>query len=76
MFISEVGFPAAYEGQGIAKRLRVALFQRAAELGCFEAWTATEPENSPAQALYTETDGVKNPAPCVMFSLPSMLSLR
>ncbi|MBD3768021.1 MAG: GNAT family N-acetyltransferase [Gammaproteobacteria bacterium] len=42
MFINEIGVSQSYEGQGIGKRL----LERASELGCTEAWTTTELENS------------------------------
>lgn len=70
MFINEVGVSQAYEGQGIGKRLLAALLRRAAELGCTEAWTATEPENLRAQALYTKVGGVKDSSPFVMYTFP------
>jgi ribosomal protein S18 acetylase RimI-like enzyme len=68
MFINEVGVSATYEGQGLGKRLLSALLERASELGCTEAWTATEPDNARAQALYSKAGGVKDPTPFVMFS--------
>lgn len=70
MFINEVGVSAAYEGQGLGKRLLAVLLQRAAELGCTEAWTATEPDNARAQALYAKAGGVQDPTPFVMFTFP------
>lgn len=70
MFINEVGVAEAFGGQGIGKRLLAALLERAASLGCTEAWTATEPENARAQALYAKAGGVKDPAPFVMFTFP------
>lgn len=68
MFINEVGVSAAYEGQGIGTRLLAVLLQRAADLGCSEAWTATEPDNLRAQALYSRAGGVADPTPFVMFT--------
>lgn len=68
MFVNEVGVSAAYEGQGIGTRLLAALLQRATELGCSEAWTATEPDNLRAQALYSRAGGVADPTPFVMFT--------
>jgi aminoglycoside 6'-N-acetyltransferase I len=70
MFINEVGVSGRYEGQGIGKRLLSALLQRASELGCAEAWTATEPGNHRAQALYTKAGGLKDPTPFIMFNFP------
>lgn len=70
MFINEVGVSAAHEGRGLGKRLLAVLLQRAAELGCTEAWTATEPGNARAQALYARAGGIKDPTPFVMFTFP------
>jgi aminoglycoside 6'-N-acetyltransferase I len=68
LFINEVGVSGSYEGQGIGKRLLRALLHRASDLGCTEAWTATEPDNDRAQALYSRAGGVKDPTPFVMFT--------
>ena len=70
MFINEVGVSQAHEGQGLGKRLVAALLDRAARLGCTEAWTATEPDNARAQALYTRSGGIKDPTPFVMYTFP------
>jgi GNAT superfamily N-acetyltransferase len=70
LFINEVGVSATYEGQGIGTRLLAALLQRASELGCTEAWTATEPGNVRAHALYSRAGGVKEATPFVMFTFP------
>jgi ribosomal protein S18 acetylase RimI-like enzyme len=70
MFINEVGVSQAYEGQGLGKRLVAVLLERAAELGCTEAWTATEPDNTRAQALYARSGGVKDPTAFVMYTFP------
>jgi ribosomal protein S18 acetylase RimI-like enzyme len=70
MFVNEVGVAAAYEGQGIGTRLLAVLLQRATELGCTEAWTATEPDNRRAQALYARAGGVADPIPVVMYTFP------
>lgn len=68
MFVNEVGVAPSCEGQGIGQRLLGALLQRARELGCTEAWTATEPDNTRAQALYRKAGGVADPTPFVMFT--------
>ena len=70
MFINEVGVSAAVEGKGIGKQLLAALLQRAAGLGCSEAWTATEPDNVRAQALYAKAGGARDPTSFVMFTFP------
>jgi ribosomal protein S18 acetylase RimI-like enzyme len=68
LFINEVGVSGSYEGQGIGKRLLGALLHRASELGCTEAWTATEPDNHRAHSLYLRAGGVKDLTPVVMFT--------
>jgi ribosomal protein S18 acetylase RimI-like enzyme len=70
MFINEVGVSAAYEGRGIGKRLLAAMLERASMLGCTEAWTATEPDNARAKALYAKVGGIQDPTPFVMFTFP------
>jgi ribosomal protein S18 acetylase RimI-like enzyme len=39
--------------RGLARALLDALFARARELGCREAWVGTEPGNHAARALYS-----------------------
>lgn len=70
MFVNEVGVAPGFEGQGIGRRLLAELLRRATELGCTEAWTATEPDNARAQALYARCGGVADPTPFVMFTFP------
>jgi aminoglycoside 6'-N-acetyltransferase I len=70
LFINEVGVSPAFHRQGIGKALLATLGARARELGCSEAWVATEPDNSAAQALYTSAGGVKSDVPFVMFTFP------
>ena len=70
LFINEVGVAPAFHRQGIGKALMAALLERARELGCTEAWVATEPDNWAAQALYTSSGGVKATVPFVMFVFP------
>ncbi len=70
LFINEVGVAPTHEGQGLGRQLLAVLLRRAAELGCSEAWTATEPDNTRAQALYRRMGGVADPTPFVMFTFP------
>ena len=70
LFINEVGVSPAFHRQGIGKALMAALLARARELGCSEAWVATEPDNWAAQGLYASSGGVKNAVPFVMFTFP------
>jgi aminoglycoside 6'-N-acetyltransferase I len=70
LFINEVGVSPAFQAQGIGKQLVAALLARGRELGCTEAWVATEPDNVAAQALYTSSGGVRALTPFVMFLFP------
>jgi ribosomal protein S18 acetylase RimI-like enzyme len=70
LFINEVGVSPVFQDQGIGKQLVAALLARGKELGCTEAWVATEPDNLPAQALYTSSGGLRAPTPIVMFVFP------
>ena len=70
LFINEVGVSPVFHRQGIGKELMAALLERARELGCSEAWVATEPDNWAAHALYASSGGVKAAVPFVMFVFP------
>ena len=52
LYVDEVGVSPAYQRRGIASRMMDAAFALGRELGCQEAWLATEPDNEPARALY------------------------
>ena len=70
LFVDEVGVSPAFHRQGIGKQLMAALLARAREIGCSEAWVATEPDNVAAQELYGSSGGVRDPVPFVMFTFP------
>jgi aminoglycoside 6'-N-acetyltransferase I len=57
MWINEVGVSPAHRGQGVGKRLLAALFERARELHCREAWVLTEQDNAAARRLYASAGG-------------------
>jgi len=57
LFIVEVGVSSRFHRRGIARRLIEAMLERGKELGCREAWTATEVDNAPARALYGALGG-------------------
>jgi aminoglycoside 6'-N-acetyltransferase I len=61
LWINEVGVAAAYQQQGIGGRLLRALFDRARELGCREAWVLTDWENEAARRLYASVEGREEP---------------
>lgn len=70
LFINEVGVAPACQGRGVGKRLLAALLDRARDLGCSEAWVATDPDNGAAQRLYASCGGVRDAVPFVMYSFP------
>jgi len=59
MWINEVGVAPSHQGQGLAKALLAALFERARARGCHEAWVLTETDNSAARALYRSAGGTE-----------------
>jgi ribosomal protein S18 acetylase RimI-like enzyme len=68
LWINEVGVAPSHQRQGLGKRLLEALFARARELGCREAWVLTSPANGPAVRLYESVGGVDLDDPPVMFT--------
>jgi aminoglycoside 6'-N-acetyltransferase I len=68
LWINEVGVAPSHQRQGLGKRLLQALFARARELGCREAWVLTSPANGPAVRLYESVGGVDMADPPVMFT--------
>ncbi len=68
LWINEVGVAPGHRGQGLGKKLLLALLQLAGELGCREAWVLTERENGAAMQLYGSLGGVQAPTDSVMFS--------
>ncbi len=66
LWISEVGVAPPYQRTGIGRRLMKALFDLGRELGCREAWVATEPDNEAANGLYAAVGGEHEP--CVVYS--------
>jgi aminoglycoside 6'-N-acetyltransferase I len=70
MFVNEVGVSGAWQRRGIAARLLSALLAHAREIGCREAWVATEPENAAARALYASSGGIEDPGGFVLYTFP------
>jgi len=66
-WVNEVGVAASHRRLGLGRALLDALFARARELGCRQAWVATEPGNEAARALYSSVGGEGSPAPFVMY---------
>ncbi|WP_169972805.1 GNAT family N-acetyltransferase [Tautonia rosea] len=67
LFINEVGVAPPYQRRGVGRRLVSALLDRARELGCSEAWVATEVENHPPRSLYEALGGVEDSPPAVLY---------
>ena len=57
LWINEVGVASNYQSKGIGKTLIQTLLDFAKELGCQQAWVATEILNKKAQRLYADLDG-------------------
>jgi aminoglycoside 6'-N-acetyltransferase I len=68
MFVNEVGVASTHRGRGIATGVLAALFSRARDLGCAEAWVLTDRHNEPAMRLYASSGGVEAPNDQVMFT--------
>lgn len=70
LFINEVGVSVRFRRQGIARQLVTRLLDRGKELGCTEAWVATELSNKPARALYEVLGGVPDEEHAVVYVYP------
>lgn len=73
LWINEVGVGREYRRRGIGTRLTEHLLELAWDLGCAEAWLATEEENAPARALYSSlvarrASATERDKPVVLFS--------
>jgi len=67
-FINEVGVAPSHQRGGIGRRLIEVLLDRSRELGCTEAWVATEIDNEPARRLYSSTGGMEDPTPAIVYT--------
>lgn len=68
LWINEVGVAPTHQRQGLGRQLLGALFSRARELGCREAWVLTSPANGAAVRLYEAAGGSDMADPPVMFT--------
>lgn len=68
LFIDEVGVAPTHLRRGLASAVLGALFERARELGCGEAWVLTDRANAAAMRLYASVGGMEAPQDQVMFS--------
>lgn len=70
LFVNEVAVSLSHQQRGLGSKLLNLLLSRGRELGCTEAWVATEPENTAARALYEKAGGHEDPTPFVMYTFP------
>jgi len=70
LWVNEVGVAPSHQRRGIGKALLGALFARARELGCREAWVLTSRDNEAATAFYAATGGSADDGPTAMYSFP------
>jgi ribosomal protein S18 acetylase RimI-like enzyme len=67
LFINEVGVAGRFQRQGIGRQLLAALIEQGRQLGCAEAWVATEVGNTAARALYASLGGVADEDQAVVY---------
>jgi ribosomal protein S18 acetylase RimI-like enzyme len=67
LFVNEVGVSSRFHRRGIATRLVNALLGRGKEIGCQEAWVATEVDNGAARALYASLGFREDDDPAVVY---------
>lgn len=67
LWINEVSVTETHRRQGLGKRLLLAIFEVARELGCIDAWVLTERENIAAMNLYSALGNAAAANDCVMF---------
>lgn len=68
LFVNELAVSPRFRRQGIGKKLFAALLQRGKELGCREAWVATEVDNVAARALYATNGGKEDADRAVVYT--------
>ena len=70
LWINEVGVASGHQRRGVGQALVDCLLAHARRLGCAEAWVLTEPESTPARALYRAAGGTESdPVVMVTFRL-------
>jgi ribosomal protein S18 acetylase RimI-like enzyme len=68
LWVNEVGVAPSHQRRGLGQQLLRALFARARQLGCREAWVLTSPANGPAIRLYESVGGSDMADAPVMFT--------
>lgn len=70
LFVAEVGVSVRFRRRGVGARLVRALLDLGRELGCSEAWVATEEDNRAARGLYAAVGGVEQDERAVVYLFP------
>ncbi len=68
LFINEVGVIDTYQNKGIGRQIVKYLCTYAQQLGCKEAWVATENSNPAARKAYAAAGGVEDKSPIVLIN--------
>ncbi len=67
LFVNEVGVSSKVQRRGIGRKLVAALLARGREMGCREAWVATEVGNEAARGLYLSLGAVEDEERAVVY---------
>ncbi len=67
LFVVEVGVAGRFQRRGVGAAVLGELVRRGRELGCREAWVATEVGNAPARGLYGALGGVEDDGPAAVY---------
>ena len=68
LYIDNLGVSPTHQRRGVATRLITAIVVAGNERGCTQAWIVTEPDNHPANALYTAIGATRSAV--AMYSIP------
>ena len=68
LFVNEVGVAPSHQRRGLGSALVRCLLERGREVGCREAWVATEEDNAPARGLYLATGGREDDERAVVYT--------
>ncbi|WP_299530890.1 GNAT family N-acetyltransferase [Ulvibacterium sp.] len=66
LFVNEVSVLDDFQGKGIGRKLTKFLVEYGRQLGCTEAWVATEKSNIAAQKAYLAAGGIAEKEPIVL----------
>lgn len=69
LWINEVGVAPSYRGRGLGHRLIAALLEVGTRLGCRQAWTLTDADNTASRRLFASLGGREAPPGTVMIDL-------